>query len=188
MEMKAPSLVALAKKRLSISELWLRRGWPGKPGKSCKFPDGSDTRASASIFAEGRLLKCFRSGRVFDAPALLAEVEGMTIDAACREFIALARLCVNHANPLNSLAPRTYSLGAFEREHHNFRGVGLRNNLTSLVPLVPKARTNRSITPSNQEVKKPLAPAKSPSEFSKSKTGFLTFSFFLHFSRPEKML
>jgi hypothetical protein len=96
-----PGFVALAKERLSISELWDRRGWPGRPGKSCKFPDGSDKRASASVFAEGRLLKCFRSGRVFDAPALLAEVEGLPLDAACREFIALAGLSGADSASLN---------------------------------------------------------------------------------------
>lgn len=99
--MSGPGLVALAKERLSIFELWERRGWPGSPGKSCKFPDGSDKRASASVFAEGQLLKCFRSGRVFDAPALLAEVEGLPLDAACREFIALAGLSGADAAPLN---------------------------------------------------------------------------------------
>jgi hypothetical protein len=109
MEMKAPSLVALAKERLSIFELWKSRGWPGKPGKSCKFPDGLDKRASASVFAEGRLLKCFRSGRVFDAPALLAEVEGLPLDAACREFIAIAGLSGADAAPPNPPPPRKSS-------------------------------------------------------------------------------
>jgi hypothetical protein len=96
-----PGFVALAKERLSIFELWELRGWPGRAGKSCKFPDGSDERASASVFAEGRLLKCFRSGRVFDAPALLAEVEGLPLDAACREFIALAGLSGADSASLN---------------------------------------------------------------------------------------
>ncbi len=90
--MSGPGLVALAKERLTIPALWEMRGWPGRPGKSCKFPDGSDKRASASVFADGVLLKCFRSGRVYDAPALLAEVEGLAADAACREFIRLAGL------------------------------------------------------------------------------------------------
>jgi len=109
MEMRTPHLVAHAKERLSISELWERRGWPGKPGKSCKFPDGSDKRASASVFSEGRLLKCFRSGRVFDAPALLAEVEGLALDAACREFIALAGLSGAEAATLPPPPPRKSS-------------------------------------------------------------------------------
>ena len=107
--MSGPGLVALAKERLSIFELWERRGWPGKPGKSCKFPDGSDKRASASVFAEGRLLKCFRSGRVFDAPALLAEVEGLPLEAACREFIALAGLSGADAATLPPPPPRKSS-------------------------------------------------------------------------------
>lgn len=94
--MSGPGLIAEAKERLSISALWELRGWPGKPGKSCKFPDGSDKRASASVLADGMLLKCFRSGRVFDAPALLAEVEGLPMESACREFIRLAGLSGAH--------------------------------------------------------------------------------------------
>jgi hypothetical protein len=98
--------VTRAKERLSIPDLWELRNWPGKPGKSCKFPDGTDARPSASVFASGSLLKCFRSGRVFDAPALLAEVEGLSLENACREFIALAGLSGADVATLPPLPPR----------------------------------------------------------------------------------
>jgi len=106
MGIRPQGLVTRAKERLSIPDLWELRNWPGKPGKSCKFPDGTDTRPSASVFASGSLLKCFRSGRVFDAPALLAEVEGLSLENACREFIALAGLSGADLATLPPLPPR----------------------------------------------------------------------------------
>lgn len=88
--MSGPGMVALAKDRLTIPALWEMRGWPGKPGKSCRFPDGSDRRASASVFADGQLIKDFRSGDLLDAPALLARVENTSEADACRLFLRLA--------------------------------------------------------------------------------------------------
>ncbi len=88
--MSGPSPLERAKDLLSIPELWHLRGWPGKAGKSCLFPNGTDKRPSASVFADGRLMKDFRTGKSYDAPALLAEVEGLSPDAACRLFIQLA--------------------------------------------------------------------------------------------------
>jgi hypothetical protein len=88
--MSGPSPLERAKALLSIPELWHLRGWPGKSGKSCVFPNGTDKRPSASVYSEGRLLKDFRSGKTYDGPALLAEVEGLTPAAACRLFIQLA--------------------------------------------------------------------------------------------------
>ena len=79
-----------AKARLGVPELWQIRGWPGKSGKSCVFPNGSDKRPSASVFAEGRLLKDFRTGKTYDGPGLLSAVEGLSPEAACRLFIQLA--------------------------------------------------------------------------------------------------
>jgi len=79
-----------AKARLFIPELWRLRGWPGTPGKSCKFPDGTEKRNSASILKDGMLLHDFRSGKTYNAPALLAEVEGLSLSAAARLFIQLA--------------------------------------------------------------------------------------------------
>ena len=86
----APSPLEIAKARLRIPDLWQLRGWPGKPGKSCKFPDGADKKPSASVFRDGLLLRDFRSGKTYDAPALLAAVENLTPEAACRLFIELA--------------------------------------------------------------------------------------------------
>lgn len=88
--MSGPSPLERAKALLSIPELWHLRGWPGKAGKSCLFPNGTDKRASASVFSEGRLLKDFRTGKTYDGPALLAEVESLTPEAACRLFIQVA--------------------------------------------------------------------------------------------------
>ena len=42
------------------------------------------------MFADGRLFKDFATGETLDAPALLARVEGITNEAACRLFIELA--------------------------------------------------------------------------------------------------
>ena len=95
-------IIKRAKERLLIPQLWERRGWPGIPGKSCIFPDGTDKHASASVFKGGRLLNCFRSGRVFDAPALMSEVEGLSIGDACREFIKLAGFDARDTSSLQS--------------------------------------------------------------------------------------
>jgi len=88
--MSGPTPLERAKSRLSIPELWRLRGWPGNPGKSCKFPDGTEKRNSASIFKDGTLLHDFRTGKTYDGPALLAEVEGGSLSDAARLFIQLA--------------------------------------------------------------------------------------------------
>ena len=108
------SPLAIAKERLRIPELWALRQWPGKPGKSCRFPDGGDKKPSASVFRDGLLLRDFRSGQTYDAPALLAAVENLTPEAACRLFIELAGVsrddvaAARHAPP----ASRAYSTNA----------------------------------------------------------------------------
>jgi hypothetical protein len=91
-------LLQEAMHHLSITELWKRRGWTGVPGKSCHFPnDAGRKKAACSIFAAttGRhagcqLLKDHKRGVTWDAPGLLAEVEGLTIKEACRIFVALS--------------------------------------------------------------------------------------------------
>lgn len=83
---------------LSIVELWLRMNWPGKPGKSCHMPNDADgKKAACSIFtattgkhAGNQLFKNHRTGLTYDAPGLLAEVEGLPIKEACRLFIELS--------------------------------------------------------------------------------------------------
>ena len=98
--MIAPKLLDNAKARLSIPELWHLRGWPGQPGKSCKFPDGTDKRNSASVFKEGQLLHNFRNGKTYDGPAILAEVEGLSPADAARLFIQLAGVRADDPTPL----------------------------------------------------------------------------------------
>lgn len=90
--MREGSLLEIAKDRLRIPELWRLRGWPGNPGKSCHCPYRPDRSESGSIIpaTDGRLFKDFASGETFDAPALLARVEDMSNEAACRLFIDLA--------------------------------------------------------------------------------------------------
>lgn len=88
------SALARAKEKLRLSDLWRLRGWPHEPGRECFAPfRPEDRRRSFSVFqsASGEELgKDFKSGDVFDAPALLAAVEGLDMKDACRLFIELA--------------------------------------------------------------------------------------------------
>lgn len=88
------SALERAKERLRLSDLWRLRGWPHEPGRECFCPfRPDDRRKSFSVFksASGEeLAKDFKSGDVFDAPALLAAVEGLDMRDACRMFIELA--------------------------------------------------------------------------------------------------
>lgn len=97
--MSGPTPIERAKARLSIPELWHLRGWPGKPGKSCRFPDGTEKRNSASIFKEGTLLHDFRSGKTYDGPALIAEVESLSLSDAARLFIKLSGVGADDSAP-----------------------------------------------------------------------------------------
>ncbi len=80
----------LAKEKLAISDLWQLRNWRGTPGRSCRVPWREDRAPSGSILAGGRLFHDFTSGETLDAPGLLARVESLTPEAACRTFIQLA--------------------------------------------------------------------------------------------------
>src|SRR4029450_5336009 len=80
----------LAKCHLAIHDLWQLRKWPGKPGRSCRVPYREDGAPSGSVLAGGRLFHDFASGETFDAPGLLARVEGLEAHDACRLFMALA--------------------------------------------------------------------------------------------------
>ena len=88
------SALARSKAKLPLSDLWRLRGWPYEPGRECFCPfRPDDRRKSFSVFTSGNgeeLAKCFKSGEVFDAPALLAAVEGLDMKEACRLFIELA--------------------------------------------------------------------------------------------------
>jgi hypothetical protein len=89
-----PSPLSEALARLSISDLWNRRGWPGLPGKSCRVPyRPEDKREAGSVFvgADGlEKFHDFKSGETMDAPGLLAAVEGIENREACRRFIEAA--------------------------------------------------------------------------------------------------
>jgi hypothetical protein len=85
-----PSPLSRAKERLSIPKLWELRGWQGKPGRSCRTPYRPDRAPSGSVLADGLLFHDFASGENFDAPALLAKVEELSTEAACRLFLSLA--------------------------------------------------------------------------------------------------
>lgn len=90
-------LLLEAMRSVSISELWARRGWSGRAGKSCHFPNDTEGKPCCSVYVanEGRragiqLLKNHQTGFTYDAPGLLSAVEGMPIKEACRTFISLA--------------------------------------------------------------------------------------------------
>src|SRR4051794_31839294 len=80
----------LAKERLCIPRLAELRQWDWKPGKSCRVPYRPDGNASGSVIKDGALLHDFATGETHDAPGVLALVEGMSNQAACRLFIELA--------------------------------------------------------------------------------------------------
>ena len=89
----ATSPLHLAKEILDIPELARRCGWDWKPGKSCTIPWREDRQPSGSVYADGRLLKDFSSGETYDAPAVLAQMTGLSASDACREFIKIAGVC-----------------------------------------------------------------------------------------------
>lgn len=88
------SALARAKERLTLSALWKLRGWPHEPAREGFAPyRPDDRRKSFSVFTNERgeeLAKDFKSGDVYDAPGLLAAVEGLSNKDACRLFIELA--------------------------------------------------------------------------------------------------
>lgn len=84
--------VAMAKEAVRIPDLWRARGWPGEPGRKCRVPYRDDRHPSGSIFRDGLLFHDFSTGDTFDAPALLARVEGLSSGDACRLFLTLACL------------------------------------------------------------------------------------------------
>lgn len=97
-----------AKSILLIPALWERRGWPGEPGKECLRPYAADDRRkSGSVHAEGRLFKDFKTGENFDAPGLLAQVEGMSVSSACKLFIELAGLRPGEHTRARQVKPMT---------------------------------------------------------------------------------
>lgn len=92
----------IAKEKLLIPELWERRGWPGKPGRTCPVPYREDRRPSGSVFCGNRLIHDFSTGETLDAPGLLAKVEDLDLRAACLLFMALAGV---QPGPVADFAP-----------------------------------------------------------------------------------
>lgn len=82
----------LAKERLTIPDLAALRGWQWEPGRSCRVPYRADKSPSGSVYADGLLMFDHATGETMDAPALLAKVEGLSPQDACRLFIELARI------------------------------------------------------------------------------------------------
>ena len=93
----------LAKDKLTIPDLASARGWDWNPGKSCHLPYQQDRSASGSVLAGAKLFHDFTNGETMDAPALLARVENLTNEAACKLFIQLAG--VTAADARRDLAP-----------------------------------------------------------------------------------
>lgn len=85
-----PSPLQLAKAAMDIPALARACGWDWRPGRSCKIPWREDRSPSGSVIAEGRLLHDFTTGENHDAPAVLAEMTGLSLPDACREFIRIA--------------------------------------------------------------------------------------------------
>jgi hypothetical protein len=80
----------LAKEKLTIPDLAHIRGWKWRAERQCHCPYRPDKNASGSVLADGRLFHDFASGETIDAPALLARVEQISNESACRLFIELA--------------------------------------------------------------------------------------------------
>ena len=114
-----------AMRHLSITELWKRRGWAGTPGKSCRFPNDTDRKkAACSIFtattgrhAGCQLLKDHKRGLTWDAPGLLAEVEGLTIKDACRCFVGLSGVKPLDDSTARGIANRRRSASPIKPTH-----------------------------------------------------------------------
>jgi hypothetical protein len=97
--------LAIAKERLTISELWTMRDWRGRPGRSCRVPYRQDRTPSGSVLADGQLFHDFTTGENLDAPGLLARVEELTNEAACRLFLSLAGVKPCDAHEFSSVVP-----------------------------------------------------------------------------------
>jgi hypothetical protein len=135
------TLLDQAKELLRIPEMWERRHWPRPPAngrwKEVFRPyEQDDSRKSGSVFDDGRAFKDFKSGEVFDAPALLARVEGLAMPDACREFIKLAG--VSEVRTDSEPERRSYS-NRRRREHRTSEPEARRSK-----PVLPNLRDPNS--------------------------------------------
>ena len=83
-------LLAEAKTRLSILQLWARLGLPGKPSKSCRCPWRRDRHPSFSVFANGTRWKDHGTAEGGDVVDFFQRATGLSQGEACRHFIQLA--------------------------------------------------------------------------------------------------
>lgn len=97
----------LAKERLTIPDLAALRGWEWTPGRACRVPYRADKSPSGSVFADGRLMFDHSTGETLDAPAILARVEGLSPQDACRLFIELARIGAGEGDKLPTTTLRS---------------------------------------------------------------------------------
>ena len=86
----APSPLARALARLTISEVWRRLGLPGKPGASCRSPFREDRHPSFSIYDGGRSYRDHGTGEGGDAADFLATACKASRAEGCRLLIAMA--------------------------------------------------------------------------------------------------
>jgi hypothetical protein len=83
-------ILADAKDRLRIPELWRMLNLEGEPAKSCRCPLHADGSNSFSVFDDGLRFKCHTGCGAGDAPELLRLARNLPEREACREFIRLA--------------------------------------------------------------------------------------------------
>lgn len=88
--MNPDDLLAQAKARLRIPELWRLLNLPGSPAKSCRSPWRDDHNPSFSVFDDGQRWRDFAADEGGDAIDFLARARGLSNSDACREFIKLA--------------------------------------------------------------------------------------------------
>jgi len=88
------SPLEIARERLSLTQLWERLGWPGKPDNSCRVPyRPNDQRESGSVFVGNdgfERFHDFKTAETMDAPGLLARVDEIDNSESCCRFIEMA--------------------------------------------------------------------------------------------------
>jgi hypothetical protein len=91
--MDATNVIAAAKDKLRIPELWLLLGFTGNPkaGTLCCSPFRADRKPSFSISGDGKLWHDFGTGEGGDAISFLAKARGIDNHAAVLQFLELVR-------------------------------------------------------------------------------------------------
>ena len=86
-----PEMVEEVKKHLTITDIWVLMGLPGRPAKSCKSPFRDDHNPSFSVFDNGQRWKDHATGEGGDVIEFLAKALKMSPREAFKEYIHLAR-------------------------------------------------------------------------------------------------